>query len=314
MPGLNFIFYLLLLGGVYLFRLSYLGWFGPYLVAALIVIPPVLLLLSLPAMLKMKLGLKVPRQFSQGEEGRLTLRFACRSLLPVTRLIVVLELENRYTGELSTKKYTYSGLSDSEGFVPLPTEFCGLIECRLLSYECRDMLELFAVRRRPDCPVSCVVLPRPVKPDAALDIDGALSRAVNLKPKYGGGFSEEHELRQYRPGDTVNSIHWKLSSKTDDIIIREPLVSENERVYLVLVQPGTADQGLETLYWLSLELCRREIAHTIISGRSYDVDNEQQAAQALTGILSQPMCPPCGFDRKLARCVFLVSGREVQVQ
>ena len=45
---------------------------------------------------------------------------------------------------------------------------------------------------------------------------------LGYKPKSGGGFSDFYELREYRQGDSLKNIHWKLSSKYDDLIVKEP--------------------------------------------------------------------------------------------
>ena len=46
LPTLEILAYLILVAGVYLFRLSYLGWFGPYLLAFVIAAPLLMLFLS----------------------------------------------------------------------------------------------------------------------------------------------------------------------------------------------------------------------------------------------------------------------------
>ena len=38
----------------------------------------------------------------------------------------------------------------------------------------------------------------------------------------GGDFTETQAVRPYHPGDPVRQIHWKLSSKLDRLVIREP--------------------------------------------------------------------------------------------
>ena len=157
------------------------------------------------------------------------------------------------------------------------------------------------------------MLPDPAAPDKCPDIDACLDSAVQLKPKYGGGYAEEHELREYRPGDTVNAIHWKLSAKSDQVIVREALEQANNQVFLVLSRPGENDRGLACLYWLSLQLCQREIPHVIVSGKMYPVGNEDESAAALCQLLSAPLSPPCRFDPSHARCVFTLSDGEVRV-
>ena len=314
MPTLNFFLYLLLAAGAFFFRLSYLGWFGPYLLAVIVAVPPLILLVSLPSMLGLRLGLSAQEQCLRGAPCRLCLSFDTRRILPVNSVRVRLELENLFTGERVTRELSYGEVGSCVSYIPLPTELCGRLSCRISSYECRDLLGLFSIRRASAAAARCTVMPASKGPEAAFSLDSALSSAVSLKPKYGGGFSEEHDLREYRPGDTVGSIHWKLSSKLDDVIVREPLINANDKIYLVLSKVGVDDRGLELLRWLSDELCSRELAHIIVSGGLHGVGSEVESAAALSAILSAPMAEPCIFDRSDARCVLLVSSGEVKLQ
>lgn len=312
MPTFHFFLYLAALAAAYVFKLAYIGWFGPYLMGALCLLPPLLLLLSLPSMLCLRVEISAPDSVSRGSEAELCIHFKTGSFLPVSRVNIRLQLENRYDGEVKKIKYSYAGVLSSTGRVPLPTELCGKLSCTVTRLECRDLLGLISIRRRCTASAGCTVLPKPVQPDQCPDIDACLETTVQLKPKYGGGYSEEHELREYRPGDSVNSIHWKLSSKTDEIIVREALEQANDQVFLVLSRPGEKDRGLECLYWLSLQLCNKEIPHVIVSGRMYTVGNEEESMAALSAILSAPLSPPCRFDRSHARCVFTLSDGEVR--
>ncbi len=314
LPAAGFILYIFLAACALLFRLSYIGWFGPYLLAVVIAAPPLILLLSLPSMLGMRLSLNMPEICAKNSLCNLCLNFDTRHLLPLSHVRVAFEFENLYTGERWKSRHMYVSVGSCVSYVPLHTAVCGQIQCRVTGFECRDLLGLFVIRRRSTAKALCTVLPNPVKSDSPVNIDAAMNSAVCLKPKYGGGFSEEHDLREYRQGDTVKSIHWKLSSKTDHVIVREPLENVNNRVYLVLARAGARDRGLEVLRWLSGELCTREIPHIIVADKQYSIGNEAETDQALCGLLSSPMSEPCLYDPSDARCVFIISDGEVRTQ
>ena len=59
-----------------------------------------------------------------------------------------------------------------------------------------------------------------MKPALLPDSDSSV--IVGYKAKPGGGFYDFYELRQYQSGDSLKNIHWKLSSKQDELIVREP--------------------------------------------------------------------------------------------
>lgn len=309
---LRVILWAMLIGAAWLFQVYYNAWPGPWLLACVAVLPPVLFLLSLPSMLSLRLRFEGPERVVRGTKAGLTLRVTDERLLPVHAVMLQLELCNLYTEEVTHESYRLSNLSSGRITVPLPTEKCGVISCRIIHCELQDMLGLFAIRRSFDAEFSCAVLPE--AQEARVNLDAALDAVRILKPKYGGGYAEEHDLRDYRPGDMPNSIHWKLSSKTDRLIVREALSVENCDVFLVLEQPGAHDEGLAVLRWLSAELLRREEPHIIVAGSIFPAGNEQESDAALISLLSCPMRPPCAFDTRTARCVFRVRGSEVRAK
>ncbi len=314
MPILHLIGYLLLVGGAWLFRASYVGWLGPYVFAAAVLLPLCMLLCSLPSILSLKVTLLTPGRVMRGSEARLKVDFVNPRLFPVHSLTLHIEIHNRYTGERSRLNYIFRNLESSQSELPLDTRFCGELECSVLRFECRDALGIFSIRRKGTSSASCTVMPQSVESDLPVNFEAALKAGTVLKPKYGGGFAEDHDLRQYRPGDTANSIHWKLSSKLDEPIVREPLIPENSTVFVVLSRVGEDDRGLEVLRWLSRKLIELDEPHVIVADSLYPVGNEQEADDAVASTLSWPMREPCGFDAGGARCIFTVSAGEVRWQ
>ncbi len=313
MPTVSLLLYLGTLALAWLFRLSYRGWFAPVLFWALAVSPLLILLFSLPSMLSMRLSLETKSTVMRGEQAELRLCFSSRSLLPVGTLRLRITVENRFTKQ--TLSYTpryYSQRSGSASF-PIPTDACGALVVRVQRWDCLDLFGLFRIRKSNPDPAVCVVLPAPKEPDHLVDFEAALQTPTRLRPKYGGGYAEEHELREYRPGDMSNSIHWKLSSKADKLIVREALEEANKDIFLILSRVGTDDRGLEVLYWLSLELLKRELPHRIAADSLYTVGNEQECIQALSMLLCTPPGEPAPFDPALARCVFRIVAGEVML-
>lgn len=60
-----------------------------------------------------------------------------------------------------------------------------------------------------------------------------------VQNRKGNDHSEIYDIREYMPGDDIRSIHWKLSSKTDKLILREP---SDPSHYHVMILP---DFGLD---------------------------------------------------------------------
>jgi uncharacterized protein (DUF58 family) len=179
----------------------------------------------------------------------------------------------------------------------IPTEHCGLMTIsydRLFVY---DYLGLFCRRLRKGDSCTVYITPKPVSCGKVPDFTG---KAVSgWRPKPGGGFSEHHELRQYRPGDNLNQIHWKLSAKTGTYIIREAMEPEKNRVLLDVVlrgSPAQLDEKCGKLVYMSKHLLELGLPHEIRALTGGGVEQLQitdeaslwQAVDRLLGCTSAP--------------------------
>ena len=122
--------------------------------------------------------------------------------------------------------------------------------------------------------------------------------ARSWRPKFGGGFAENHELRPYRPGDSLNQIHWKLSAKTGDLILREPMEPNGNLVLVTMDLNGTPeelDHKFGRLLWPSGYLLENGLRHelrvlTADGPVSCPIINEP----ALTAAVDALLCCPAG--------------------
>ena len=53
------------------------------------------------------------------------------------------------------------------------------------------------------------------------NMTGASQEEGMIQNRKGNDPSEIFDIREYVPGDDIRSIHWKLSSKTDTLILKE---------------------------------------------------------------------------------------------
>ena len=224
----RWIYYLASLLGCLIFYAAYQGWLAWLLLCCLFWLPWASLLLSLPAMLTVSMRCRCGGNLLLGEEEQLVVDVCCR--LPVPHYRCRITVERPLTGQRWVMK---------EGYM-LPTDHVGALFCRLEKCRVYDYLGLFfcRVRRRKDGVLT--VRPREVALPAPGDLQRYLSRA--WKPKPGGGFAENHELRLYRPGDNLNQVHWKLTAKTGKLMIREPVEPMRSTVVLTMDLKGLPEE------------------------------------------------------------------------
>lgn len=245
----RWILYLLAWVGCLVFFCAYQQWFAWLVLVAVLCLPVFSLLVSLPAMLSAKLQMEAPMEVSMGTACSLELY--CRSVMPVPMWRCKVRLERPITGE--------SWVLAEDGM--LPSQHCGQLICTVEKARIYDYLGLFGLPLRGQHQKEILVRPEPVPVEELPEI---LNRehACSWRPKQGGGYAENHELRLYRPGDSVQQIHWKLSAKTGRLILREPLLPEKGQLSLYLQltgTPGQIDRKMGQLLWLGQCLLERRV-------------------------------------------------------
>lgn len=274
------ILYLLAWLGSLVFFYAYRLWFSWFLLIFILALPVFSLLCSLPAMLTAKLEAEpaAPMPIGTGK----TLRLRCRGKLPVAAWRCRVRVERPLTGDNWVLK---------SGEI-LPSAHCGQLVCTVEKARVYDYLGLFSLPVRSPEPIRLSVRPAPT---AMTALPAVRRHATAWRPRRGGGYSENHELRQYRPGDSIRDIHWKLSAKTGDLILRESMEPVRSRVLLRLDLRGTPeelDRMLGRLLWLGGHLLDLDIHFEIhaLTGAGFEcwsVTTAQGLLLALDALLSR---------------------------
>lgn len=275
--------YLGCLAGSLVFYFCYQQWLSWVVLLAVLALPWVSLLLSLPAMVQFRAELEAPAFVPIGDRAEAALWGL--STLPQPLFKGQMVLKNLNTG----KTHRHHPLK------PLPTAHCSgwcLTARKVWVY---DYLGLFRFRVRNIHSHTMVVRPRPLPMAQSPSLRKAVARS--WRPKFGGGYAENHELRLYRPGDNLNQIHWKLSAKMGDLILREPMVPNLGRAVLTLDLSGTPeeiDRKLGRLLWLSGNLLEQHIPHEIrcLTGEgpmTYLISCQQEITAAIDRLLCCPL-------------------------
>ena len=239
------IIYLLSFAGCLTFFLAYKLWFGFFALILLLMLPLLSLALSLPAMARARLDTSVFYHVSQNTA--VSLRLTCGKL-PTLPWRCKLRVERPLTGE-SFMLYAND---------LFPTETCGTMVCHVQKLKIYDYLGLFSRTLKYKEQYHLPVYPQRVS--AVLPAKEHFS-ALSWRPKWGGGFSENHELRLYRPGDSIQQIHWKLSAKTGELIYRQPMEAVRSELLLRLDLSGNQkvlERKLGKLLWLGPMLLRQK--------------------------------------------------------
>lgn len=271
--ALFFAFILFVLFDLYLFHL---------LLIFLLILPLVSLLAVLPMRKNLRYALEIEDDIMP--KGVCGIRLSARnnSLLPCAGVRFTLERHNalgrvgdRYTESAEDIVQFPLGPMRAHAMQPsVKMAHCGRVDLFVRRVQVIDTLGLFALNvssKNGTTPAGSVyVLPelqsRSIQTDEAADL--GLDSATYSTAKSGGDPSEIFQLRDYREGDSRHSVHWKLSSRMNRLIVREFGLPLNPSLHFLLElredsTPDAAESMLGTMLAFSEYLMAREITHSV---------------------------------------------------
>ena len=214
---------------------------GSWLMAAVFLFS--VLLLILPAAVtglggrKMSIKLSVPRAAERKEKfrGRLTLQN--QSVWPVFGGRGEILWENLFTGEHGQIPISFSLGSKEKHTIEFEasSSWCGCVKVQFSDWKCSDFFHMFSVKRQAVSEGCTVIMPERQNSDFSFltreGFDMESFRYSGNRP--GDDPGETYDIREYQPGDSIRQIHWKLSGKLDDIMIREKSFPVDDTVLIL---------------------------------------------------------------------------------
>lgn len=134
-----------------------------------------------------------------------TIKLTNPTRLPIVHIRLWLEWENRMTGQKGKDilQGTCSPLADAKLEYVWEAEACGEVHFQLTKIETSDFFRLFKRKSRVEEKTVLLVLP----------FQESIAWSLAAPP-------EGEETGPYQQGDMVKHIHWKLSARMDDLLVR----------------------------------------------------------------------------------------------
>lgn len=253
----------------------------------------------------------IPGNCRKNQEVQGTLIIQRQGRLPLFKAEVELTVHNLMIGETITHNLT-TGIK-GKGAVEMPftvaSQLCGCGQITVSRITVFDLSGVWKKDFHMKEQAQLIVLPDTFVMDVHL-MPGLLADNESIEyssEKPGEDMSEIFGIREYMPGDNIKNIHWKLTGKCDDLMVRLPsLPMENSVLLLYETSAGTAETGAdrmpqiydalaEIFVTLSQTLLHNNIAHEIAwydhSERallSLPVEQEDDLLGTLGKILSSP--------------------------
>lgn len=148
-------------------------------------------------------------------------------ILPITKGIARVRYENVFSGEKGKLKIRFSVDSGKkrDRRIPIVMKNCGNVAVKVEKVKIYDYLNIFAWTVGKNFETQNVLILPPLK-DMFLDRDKWFNETQEDSDRFslykkGDDPSEIFNVRGFADGDKIQSIHWKLSSKTGSLMVKE---------------------------------------------------------------------------------------------
>ena len=225
-----------------------------------------------------------------------------RERLPAGRL----RFSIRYGyGDRKKKKRLYGNAGDENTFSICPA-YCGMAELCLKEVRVYDYFFLGAVKQKISDKMRIMVFPR----ERALNLwfpDARMQREPEDCRREASGLQGNGQIRQireYREGDSPKSVHWKLSARTDRLLVREYEREEKGRaeLFLDLSGHGEAKPREKDAFY--------ELLSALLLGLLQNRDSVLVCWQEARGKRRMDITEPSRCRELLAKLYLLPSGGE----
>ena len=178
-------------------------------------------------MVKKQIGcdIEVPYEpMKKAEEFDVRFILHNQTIYPVLNATLTVLIENRFYAEVSEHQLNLPvrRKGDTHATYHIQMEYCGRFAVTVEKLRLGDLFGLYEVEMPLDKEKECLILPdgQERNQEAGMIYQLGVSEAMESQKK-GYDFSEVSGIREYIPGDKLQNIHWKLSVKKDQLMVKE---------------------------------------------------------------------------------------------
>jgi uncharacterized protein (DUF58 family) len=146
--------------------------------------------------------------------------------------------------------------------LPMRYEMNGAVSYTVKEITILDQMGMIELKKNVDLKAFVNVIPgkRDVPVPDATTLAGGIQESEE-SVKRGHDFSDVSDVREYIPGDKLNSIHWKLSAKAQKLMVKDRVSMSDQNMNIIAdlsLGPEAADQTVSYVYDLIYRLLDQE--------------------------------------------------------
>jgi hypothetical protein len=239
-----------------------------------------------------------------------------RAFLPLPKLKLIITYRNRFLVKYQKEVLitALDGKSEIELALSAHSQYCGISEYKIHKAYLYDYLGIWRFRKPNYDTLNVTILPnlnlieRPLvveNPNVLVESD------IFSSTKSGDDVSELFGIREYAPGDKMNRIHWKLSLKQEELMVKQFGLPVNCAVAIMIdfsllhseQEIGVVDALMEALLSISVSMILREQIHYVIwyderiqSCQRIRIEHEEDIYETISMLYH---CRPYGMEHSL---------------
>ena len=251
----------------------------------------------------------------KNEQMGYQLRVQNTSRLPVTQLHIHLVIEHVFTGRQESHHHVLSipAKSTEEFAFILPQKYMGQVNIQIKQLTIKDSFTFFRTVQKKDTQSTMLIMPNPyfLKLQRIEQNQHVLQTPGAIPMKKLDG-EELADLSVYKPGDSVKKIHWKLSTKVDELFVKQHESLTGDAVMMTIDftsftnRVALYDEFIETLSALLYSYVASDHEVQFIldhsTGKQVTIDSELDAANALKEVLTKSAAEVSMSDEQWKTC------------
>lgn len=245
------IIYFFIIIGTFLFTILYSDYFPLAIFIITLVLPIILNIIIRIIKKSISLYIKsidVVQNKNDGIEVKLLIKN--NSIFPAVNGELKLCYYNKFSGNKEIEYINFpinSKETESIDF-KIKSKYCGKLIIEIQSLKIYDYLTFSSVKKKVNKSKEVIVLPQIYDINFSSNVTNinSLDGEIFSKDKAGDDPSEVFNVREYVEGDKIQRIHWKLSSKVDNVMIKEysqPIVHDS----IIIVEFCESENNINTI-------------------------------------------------------------------
>ena len=176
-----------------------------------------------------------PKHLTKNEQATWQMIFTNHSRVPVAAMKMEVVFEHVFTKQQERKNIQIALPAKKAATinVEMKHQYSGQIIARIAAVEIQDALGTFRVDQTIEMEQSALIMPNSLIKNMKRSAHPLFYSAGSTSAIHSNG-DDLAELKVYKPGDPVKRIHWKLSSKVDELFVKQLEITTDDLVTMTV--------------------------------------------------------------------------------